>query len=737
MKLFKLLKKVNYRHYISISIILFFIVFSLFQFPYALARLGESIKGFWDCCKYYYFELFTENNNITPIINDLSKVSFDMAFNIPSEWESFKVYMERFFELFSKEENFIDFLGSFSTFIYNLSYFILLVIPTSLILTLYFWFFLKKKNNDYDVDSKPLRYWKNFSNKVLQPIKKWFLSYYDFLNKHKLYYILSIIIWGFAFNLISIVISFLGYYLYFFSSFDTLSIFTQIYKLLFDISPMLDFIPLIVWLILGYFLFDRFRKKIAKLRLRHWEMKNRGFINSLPIVVMGCGTMGSKKTTMITDMGLSQEVMFRDKAYEKILETDLMFPNFPWINLENVIKIAVKNRYIYNLATARCFIDRLYHYYSLGGSKAQKKAIRRHLKKSYGFDMGSNLLFDYDYKRYGLTFDDKLKLINIWEAIKTYTQLYFFYIIKSSLLIANYSIRTDNLIRDVGNFPIWDTDFFRRDSRLIDSFSRHSHILDFDVLRLGKKVIENNPLADMFEFGIVLITEVGKERGNTLELSDKKKNSLETNQKNDLFDSELKMIRHSATIDNYPFVKIFTDEQRPESWGANARDLCNILHMEQSNDLSLAMPFFDLEELIYAWAYTKFEDFYSMYRYNRGDNTLLMYFIKSIFSRFHNYYKGLYNLYGYMDMSILIENGTQDGLVREHKYKLMVKKIYSKRFSTDCHSGFFHRKALRSNYGLDDVPEYRTEKATLEELKLQNSYFIADLNSGLAEYEEI
>lgn len=164
---------------------------------------------------------------------------------------------------------------------------------------------------------------------------------------------------------------------------------------------------------------------------------------------------------------------------------------------------------------------------------------------------------------------------------------------------------------DVGNFPMWDTDFFRRDSRLIDSFSRHSHILDFDCLRLGRKVLENNPLKDSFEFGIVLITEVGKERGNSIELVEKKKNSAETNQKNDLFDSELKMVRHiGATVDNTPFVRIFTDEQRPESWGANARDLCNILNMEQSSELSLSMPFFAFGELLYSIIFEKFKDKY-------------------------------------------------------------------------------------------------------------------------------
>lgn len=63
-----------------------------------------------------------------------------------------------------------------------------------------------------------------------------------------------------------------------------------------------------------------------------------------------------------------------------------------------------------------------------------------------------------------------------------------------------------------------------------------------------------------FEFGVVAITEIGKERGNNLELKEVKKGTEEANQKNDLFNSWLKMCRHSATVDNFSFIKVFTDE---------------------------------------------------------------------------------------------------------------------------------------------------------------------------------
>ena len=303
--------------------------------------------------------------------------------------------------------------------------------------------------------------------------------------------------------------------------------------------------------------------------------------------------------------------------------------------------------------------------------------------------------------------------------------------IQSSLLISNYSIRVDGVLSDLGNFPLWNADFFKSDSRLIDSYSRHAHILDFDSLRLGRKVVEKNRKANSFDFGVVIITEVGKERGNSIELSEKKKKDETTNQKNDLFNSWLKMVRHSATVDNFPFVRVITDEQRPESWGADARDLCEIVHIRESGETRLAMPFFSLAELLYGWLYNKFAGLYYEYRYNRGDNTLAMYLLKGLTAKMRGYYAKIYNRFGYCVLSVQVESGTQDGTIQDGKYYLMSKKIYSKRFSTDCFSDFFTVKALRSPVGINDLNEYATEKATFGELAMQNSYFVNDLLNGL------
>ena len=68
-----------------------------------------------------------------------------------------------------------------------------------------------------------------------------------------------------------------------------------------------------------------------------------------------------------------------------------------------------------------------------------------------------------------------------------------------------------------------------------------------------------------------------------------------------------------------------------------------------------------------------------------------------------------------------------DGKTENKKYYLMNAKIYANRFSTDCFSDYFNDMAKKSKLGLMDYLEYMTEKATVNELKMQNSYFINSL----------
>ena len=333
-------------------------------------------------------------------------------------------------------------------------------------------------------------------------------------------------------------------------------------------------------------------------------------------------------------------------------------------------------------------------------------------------------LYGYDADKYGYDYDNGLYVSELFDVLENYALAYFIYVITSSLIVSNYAIRTSNVMADSGNLPLWLTDFFV--PRDVNN-SRHSHILDFDVLRLGRKVVENNPNIGSFEFGVVTISEIGKERGNNLELREVKRNNDEANQKNDLFNSWLKMCRHSATVENYPFIKVFTDEQRPESWGADARDLCDIIRIVESSGQNIALPLYTLQDMFSEWLFNRFIATYTDFRYRRGDNTLFIYLYKKFVAWVWNRNVRNYNRYGYSVLSIEKERGTMDGKADKKKYYLMNGKIYSKRFSTDCFSDYFNDLASRTSVGLDDYLEYQTERASVRELQAQNSYFINSL----------
>ena len=677
----------------TVALTIGFILLGAFVFRSSYIRLGYAFKDFGLSVAYYFCIMFGVKHNIQPTVNLIPEVQTPQV-TLPTDFNGFKDNTAQYFSLLFNGDNFNGWMAHISGVIIEFSKILVIVLPCIIGLVLIIRALYKRENNKYGKDTIPLRVFKFISRFTYQPIKRFIRGYIEFIRNHKWIWVCWVILWVLNFNLGTVVVEFLAYYFYFAVEFDFSTVYTQFVKLFADLKTPFIYFPYWALLFIIYPLFDRFRKRIATARLRHYEARNCGFINELPIVSLTCGSMGKKKTTAITDMALSQEVMFRQKAFDILQKNDMKFPHFPWVLFEKALQAEIASGSVYNLATVKCWVISL---------------------------EARGDLFGYDGERYGLTNDDGLKENGIYDVLSTYAQAYFIYIIESSLIVSNYSIRTDSLLIDSGNFPMWLTDFFPTDFR---RDSRHAHILDFDILRLGKKVLDDNPNAGSFEFGVIGITEIGKERGNNLELQEKKKNADETNQKNDKFNSWLKMCRHSATVDNFPFIKVFADEQRPESWGADARDLCDILNIVSSGEMKLAMPFYTIGDMIAEWAFNRFIGLYYDFRFRRGDNTLLVHVLKSITAWLWKRNIKIYNRYGYSVLKIEKERGTMDAKVSKKKYYLMSAKIYRRRFATDCFADYFNDMALRTNVGLNDYREYLTECASVDELQAQNSYFI-------------
>ena len=537
---------------LTVGLTIAFILLGAFVFRVAYCRTFEGLIDLYGSFKYYFCVLFGFPVDGIPSVAERSKVlNWDVI--LPADFETFKANCISFFRLFISTENFLSWLNTAGGKAGVWAKIFVILLPCILAVIIAIKRLYAKGNTKHNVDTIPLRVFKKISAVTYQPTKRFICGYIDFLREHSWIWISWLIMWAFHLNIASVVIEFFAYYFFFAVSFRVDTIYTQFVKLAIDLQPLLRFFPWWSLLILAYVLFERWRKKVALNKLRKCEAKNCGFINALPIVSMTCGSMGKRKTTMITDMTLSQEVMFRQKAFEILQKAGMKFPYFPWICFEKELAACMGYGTVYNLATVKKWVK-----------------LKRSRYEKHGNAMWQ--LYGYDCQKYGLIYDDALKISELFDVLETYAQAFFIYALQTSLIVANYSIRTDNRLLSEDNFPLWALDFFSDGQRR----RRHSHILDFDVLRLGKKVMENNPKAGSFEFGVVAITEIGKERGNNLELREVKKKNDETNQKNDLFNSWLKMCRHSATVDNFPFIKVFTDEQRPESWGADARDLCDI-----------------------------------------------------------------------------------------------------------------------------------------------------------------
>ena len=680
-----------------------FILLGIFVFRQSYCRAIEALIDLFGGFKYYLCTLFEIETSGLPSVTEYSKV-IEWTAILPSDFENFKVSATEYFTTLVSKENFLSWLNMSGNKIGVWAKVITILLPGIVGLFIVIKRLYASGNTKHNVDTVPLRIFKKASAVLYQPVKRFICGYIEFLRKHSGILTLWCVMWILHLNFASIIIAFFAYYFYFAVSFDVGSIYTQLVKMVLDLQPFFRFFPWWSLVIFAYVLFERFRKKVALNKLRKYEAKNCGFINELPIVSMTCGSMGKRKTTMITDMALSQEVMFRQKAFSILQKADMKFPYFPWICFEKELAACIEYGTVYNLATAKDWVA------------LKRSRFEKHRNCQWQ-------LYGYDCKRYGLEYDDALKTSELFDVLETYAQAFFIYVLQTSLIVANYSIRTDNRLLSEDNFPLWALDFFTDGQKQ----SRHSHILDFDVLRLGKKILENNPKVGSFEFGVVAITEIGKERGNNLELKEVKKKNDETNQKNDLFNSWLKMCRHSATVDNYPFIKVFTDEQRPESWGADARDLCDIVNIVSAGDTKLALPFYTIEDMLSEMAFNRFTALYYDFRYRRGDNTLLVHILKSVTAWLWKRNARIYNKYGYSIVKIEKERGTMDGKAENKRYFLMNYKIYRKRFTTDCFSDYFNDMAKRSNVGIMDYLEYATEKASVEELKSQNSYFINGL----------
>ena len=719
----------DYRHYICIAISLGLIGLG-FLFPNALPRLAESVRDLVMSFVYYIGEIIRPGWNIVrPTVN--AKQSWEWAESpfkslslFPYTWEEFTVLWSKYWSLFITKKNILGYFNWLGNFFYYAARVSMILLPFILALILKLRGYTNVEPNKRKGKSKSLRVFEKFLFTVVYPTCAWIKNFVVFVRENKKYYSLWITLFLLYFNLLSIVIAFLAFYIYFSVAWEGRTIYTQFVKLLYDLTPMIRFLPGFVWFCIGIYVYNRICTSMAFARLYHYEKCNRSFLKKRGVVTTVYGVMGSGKTQLITSMALSAEIEQWDNAFEILLEKDLMFPNFPWQNLRDYLREKIESRELVDLDSVRERMRTLRRGFDY---VVEKGFSPKSWKEYYKTDklIKCDYTFGYDFEHYAYTYNDNLKITHLFEAVEDYACAYLIYTVKTSLIFSNYSIRLDSIIRDVGNMPLRDTDFFKRDSRLMKSFSRQCHIINYDMLRLGKRMQREFKLS----FGVYVITEIDKERKNSLELRETKKSDEECNQNNDLFNACLMMCRHAAVVANRVFIRIIADLQRPEAWGAGGRELGEVIYISEKGELNPVLPFFSpywFMEGLFSWIKRKWCDFHSEYIHVRRDETLFSYLVNNVTNKVNNHYDKVNGQFGAFSLELEVQSGRMDGEPIKDKWRILTKKDRSARYKTDCLGSVFETYEPNTMH-VDDFICYSKGMGTLKENGLQNSFFQNDI----------
>lgn len=586
----------------------------------------------------------------------------------------------------------------------------LMLIPCFMGLVVLFNQLLLQKNDLLPgTESKPFKIFCKFLECVIYPIGRFFkkFAFYFWKNKFFRYYFCSL--WAVSLNVVTICAGAVAYYFFFVSSFDITTVFSQIAKLIIDLIIMFSGLPFIVWLCIGIAIFCYIMINKGYKELKHMEAKNCGFLKSTDYLLLIKGPPGAGKTTLATDFALSWVNIDKTDSLEIMMAMNMLFPAFSFPSLRREINEAIKNRIIWCVPACDAFVDKLFQREAFPyGYRANLFAQERNTGTSH---------------------------ITLQSAVKTYAKAYFIYSNDNSVM-SNYPIRFDGRFDDSKHLKKWNGDFFKRHAIKDKEKSRYARILMQDVLRMGKKIDYSNPYIGSFGYGIYVNTEWGKSRGNQLTTEDVKKSDETCNQKNDLYSYALKMCRHvCSTVYHRVFFRFIGDEQRPESLSADQRQLCSILEIVNKSEIKLAIPFGKALDFTYEKLYEPFKDFYLDYLNVRSDVTLIMFLYKSVIAAVSRFYSYLYNTFGYYELELSLEKGSEYGdpnkksEIKIHKYYLMCKKVYSDRYNTDCHSSYFSKMQLDTKMGMIDYPTYQGLKMSVEEMKKQEDYFINECMS--------
>ena len=699
--------------FVSLSVLL-----TTFRYDISVQRFFDSVIDFGRSIA-YWFIFVTESMwedflgyvpEITTARRTFPDIELERIISISLE-EIVNKFSQLFTSLFDLEV-FLDYNLFLLEFLYNVSLYVSMLIPSAIMS----WYVFRDslvKDKDKPVGS--------FTNSVeivlaavrafVRPVVSAIRTYAFYIYDHAWIWRTLLIVWLLNLNVFTIIFELFGFYFYFISSLDIISIFFQFVKLLVDSLIMFSGLPLLLWIPIIFALYWIYCSYVGLDTLRHFDAMNCGFLKSIAYISLLIGAPGVGKTTLLTSFSLYFVNIYKQDSFDTLYDVEMTFPAFPFAAFRKELDERIKTGVINNIPKARQYVD--------------------HIEEVYSATPAPSVLFGYDVDLFLIEVNENTRIRSLFSALREYASAYFIYRCENPNL-SNYPIRFDGKFDKSTYLPLWNGDFYSRDPRKREEESRYSHILDQDILRPGKKVDPNNKNIGCFGFGIYSNTEWGKARGNQLTTVYEDKASEIANRKNDLYSYSLKMSRHAnTTIANKVYFRFLGDEQRPESLAADQRELCDVISIIDKSELKLALPHFEWLDKLYDKVYEPFKDFWAEYSNARGDTCLTVFLLKLAVGGFSNVYKRIYNKYGYYTITLSLKDGRSYGNSKDSanaerivEYNMPVMQVYSERYNTDCFSGFFTKAQLDCAVGINDLECFTGLSQTTEQMVAQHDFFL-------------
>lgn len=723
--------KVKICHAVSIALLVVSLAFSLFRFSPVALRVWQAVKDF----ALSFAQLVLSYAKLETLVpSTVNTIPSGMENVLPITLDEFKLFLNNYWQAFKSGDNVKAYFFYLASGSLGVLFAISSLVLPLLILALVVWLSYRKVDTEHGKNTTPLRVWFKIEGVAFYPVKRALSAYFRFLldeeaKKRRRYIIAFALVWAWNLNFLTIALEAVAFIMYLSVHFDYLNVFVQVAKLAADLSVSTSFLPPWAWVIIGYIVFNAIRRKIGFDRLDADEEKNEEFLEEHPGNLIATGPPRVGKTQAITDMTLSQNVIFRKKAKEKSRERMMEFPFFSWSILEQSVLEMRRRIPTFDLTYIREWIATMAsHFKGRAIYKPEENEFVLRLSKALGYK-GDDFIFNYNYKRYGLTYDNNLTEVDLFHCIELYAEEFYIYTSPTPLIIGNYPMRTNIRWKDYGNFPLMKVNFFKEKARDVKKKSQWSHIMPQDSFRLGKQKNPWGAYNNSFDLGCLTMSELGKELGNQItNRGEKKKADADgCNPNNDLWTMNAKMFSHATTIDYYTYFRILADEQRAMSILADFRELGSEMKIESKKAPVIKMPCFAFEELLYVTAKELMSSVFDFFKSRHGKNTLFFYFALRGYSLIHNHYVRVFNQFSSYQINLKIADTSKDEKVKEGKtckYYISRKKSQSDVYNTAFFGTFYRERFKRSETGgINQIPQFTGLEKTIPQMLFEESHF--------------